>query len=399
MATYYAINAGGNFSAGGTWSTTATKDASRTGGATAPTNADTCILDDYSGAVTVDHATACLCKILDCTSNGNYASTLTFTAAKVLFVSGNVIFSAAMTIAGTGTLTINAACALTPGVTFTGSVSLAGTTVTLGADWTITGSLTSASGTNVMNGNTCYIGGSLTATVALSGTTLLVMNGTGTISSATTAIAVSNNMTVNTLGTITVGSYFVYSTGTFKWLAGNISGVGTFFSRACTLDTASVTFPLIMFSQNGNITLESDFHATNVTFPTLTLAFLGVYNHYYANVSYYSNGGAAAPNITYPSGVTVTITNYIGGNNLRTSQFGLDATTNTIKSSTPSSAFYLNFQGPPQNCLLYGLCFADVNASGSAQEIKNYNGGTLTRCTNIRNVNLPVIPSSVSIGG
>jgi hypothetical protein len=390
MATYYAINAGGNFSAGGTWSTTATKDASRTGGATAPTNADTCILDDYSGAVTVDHATACLCKILDCTSNGNYAAELTFTADKVLFVSGNVIFSATMTIAGTGTLTINAACALTPGVTFTGSVSLAGTTVTLGADWTITGSLTSASGTNVMNGNTCYIGGSLTATVALSGTTTLTMNGTGTVLSTGTS-TISNNLTINTAGTINLGA-FSYSTGIFTYVSGTITSVSAMTIRGnCSMNTGGMNFFHVSLSSSHTVTRLSDFNMTGyfrVPAPGYNVTLTGAFNTSCANLFI-----GSLSFLTIKEGTTLTVTTGIsipGSKELAATR---------LLSATASSVAYLNFTGVPSLNKIYEADFIDIDASGSAQEIKNYNGGTLTRCTNIRNVNLPVIPSSVSIGG
>jgi hypothetical protein len=110
MATYYGVNAGGNWATAGTWSTTATKDASRTGGASAPTNADDCVLDDYSGNVTVN-TTSCVAKTLSCVVNGNYAGTLTFTSGQTLTVSGNVTFSSTMTLSGTGNLTINGASA------------------------------------------------------------------------------------------------------------------------------------------------------------------------------------------------------------------------------------------------------------------------------------------------
>lgn len=101
-ADYYAINAGGNSSAGATWSTTAAKDASRTGGSTAPTAADNLFIDDYSGAVTIDAALAC--RSLNC--NGRTA-TLTHAAAVAVTIgdgtagSGNVALDL-----GAGTYTL-----------------------------------------------------------------------------------------------------------------------------------------------------------------------------------------------------------------------------------------------------------------------------------------------------
>lgn len=98
MATYYGVNAGGVWTTGATWSTTAAKDASRTGGSTAPTASDDCILDDYSGSISVTGTS--VGKTLNCTSGGNYAGTLTISSE--LRISGNVTLASTMTLAGSG---------------------------------------------------------------------------------------------------------------------------------------------------------------------------------------------------------------------------------------------------------------------------------------------------------
>lgn len=158
MATYYAINAGGNWNAGGTWSTTSAKDASRTGGSTAPTTSDDCICDDYSGSVTVTAAGG-NAKTVNCTVNGNYAGTLTFTGQ--LNVAGNVTFSTTMTITGAGQLAFTASATYTPNgktlscnlyvagsfaIAMGGAVAVAGDVTTIGSNASFTGAydLTSA---------------------------------------------------------------------------------------------------------------------------------------------------------------------------------------------------------------------------------------------------------------
>lgn len=138
-ATYYAINAGGNWSAGGTWSTISAKDASRVGGAVAPTSVDDCILDDYSGNVTVSAASSA--KSGNCVVNGNYAGILTFNSGQTLTMFGNLTFSATMTIAGTGNLTFNSsATIISAGIASTiGSLTLMSSVYTLdtnGTTWT-----------------------------------------------------------------------------------------------------------------------------------------------------------------------------------------------------------------------------------------------------------------------
>ena len=99
MVTYYGVNAGGNMNVAGTWSTIANKDASRVGGAVVPGTTSDCILDDYSGSVTM--AAAQTLKTLDCTTNGNYAGTLDF-GTRVLTISGTkLVFASTMTLNST----------------------------------------------------------------------------------------------------------------------------------------------------------------------------------------------------------------------------------------------------------------------------------------------------------
>jgi hypothetical protein len=303
-----------------------------------------------------------------------------------------------MTIAGTGTLTINAACALTPGVTFTGSVSLAGTTVTLGADWTITGSLTSASGTNVMNGNACYIGKSLTTTVALRGTTTLVMNGTGTISGDAGAQA-SNNITVDTAGTISFGSTFAYGTGTFTWLAGTFAAPGTpffYLKASCSFDLKGTVLPVWLVPVAGvTVTRMSDFNVSVFALAFCNAVFSGNFNTTVGvlEISTIKSYGSSTFSLSVASGTTLTVTSSVGLHSLNGGGYA------QLKAITASSPFYFVYTGTISNFWSFGSVYTDVDASGSSFPLPNYNGGTLTRCTNIRNVNLPVIPSSVSIGG
>ncbi len=252
MATYYGINAGGNWSAGATWSTISTKDVTRVGGSTAPTNADDCILDDYSGAVTID-ATSCVSKSLNCTINGNYAGTLTFTATKSLTVSGSVTVASTMTLAGTGRLTINATSTLTSaGLTFPGDITFSSsTTTTLVGNLVITGTLTFPAG--------CIMAGAYDITC-----TTFVQTST---SGQTAALVAGQTLTISSI-----------------W-------------QGCTTGFAAVN----------------------------------------------------------------------------------------LKSATASAATYITYQGTAANCKVAGGVFTDIDASGSAQAIDNWFGGTLTRCTNIVN--------------
>jgi len=249
MATYYAVNAGGVWTTGATWSTVSAKDASRVGGSVAPTNADDCIADDYSGSLTVSSTAAA--KTFNCAINGNYAGTLTINASIILAISGSITFSTTMTIAGTGILRISAASSITTNGKQIPNLSL-------------------------------YYNGNITLLDALTVAGAITQDGTAPVF------------------------------------------VGAF----------------------------------NITCATLTFCF---------------------GTITLVSGQTLTVTSTLNINKRFT-----DAVI-TLKASTASSAAFFNFSGSIANCNIAQATFTDIDASGSAQGLDNWYGGTLTRTTNITN--------------
>lgn len=189
MATYYGVKGSSNWNSGN-WSTTATKDATRTGSAVTPLATDDCILDDWTsdgGGVTwTVNATSCVCKTLVCTG---YAGAIAFTAAQQLAASGSVTFDGTHTISGTGTLRFNAAGTLTmDGITFPGNLTLgASFTLTIPENTIITGTFTVAAVTSVLSGafNLTCANLIITATASLS----LVAGKTLTVSTSITAMA------------------------------------------------------------------------------------------------------------------------------------------------------------------------------------------------------------------
>jgi hypothetical protein len=262
----------------------------------------------------------------------------------------------------------------------------ASSTITLSSNLTLVGSLTSAAGTNVMNGNTCYIGNDLTVTSGLSGTTNLIMVGSGKIETGT--ITISNNLAINTSGSITLAT-LRYQTGTFSYVAGTIvpSGSAIFdVNNSCTVNAAGMTFPYFRVL-NGAVTMAADLNITALYLQSIYLQFYGNFDCTVGDIYQSAALGFAASSFGFPAGRTLSVLNTMNFYNT------------SFSSGTASSETHLKFLGAPSGMKTYKTTFTDVDASGSAQEIKNYNGGTLTRCTNIRNVNLPVIPSSVSIGG
>jgi hypothetical protein len=123
----------------------------------------------------------------------------------------------------------------------------------------------------VINGNTLYLGsliqnGGTAVNSTLSGTTTLYFNGTGynTISipgNATTALnqlTVSNNIIINTSGTLAIigNQPFCYSTGTLTYLAGNVySNITRNTSYSNNFPTYGPTSIMTDFYINGSCTL------------------------------------------------------------------------------------------------------------------------------------------------
>jgi len=119
--TYYYKSAGVNTN----WSNAANWcDATNGGGtcgASAPTASINAVLDSNSGDVNID-TTACAAQTLVATG---YTGVLTFTATKILAVSGNVTFDAGMTLTGTGQLRLSAAGTIkSAGLKFPGTLYL-----------------------------------------------------------------------------------------------------------------------------------------------------------------------------------------------------------------------------------------------------------------------------------
>ena len=349
-----------------------------------PDNTMDVIATATSGNIIVNTGT-CVCKTLTLTG---YTKLMTFTASQTLTVSGNVVFASTHTLTGIGTLAVNAAANLTSGtLTFPGNLILNGTaTYALQDAWTITGTLISSGGANVLNSQQITVNTSFTATTAISGTTLIVMGGTGTISTASAAVAISNSITVNTAGTITIAN-FTYQTGTLYWHAGAIAGPGrlTIFG-SCSLNTASISWPYFILNTNATVvTLLSDLYVTNnLCLNYVSAEFAGSFNIHCAN--FFESGSVSfAPILTIKSGQTLYVTNsmymFCGLNST-----ALAVYSPTIQSKTATSKSYLIYTGTQNNSNVTGAAFNDIDASASTGGfLINLNGGTLTRCTGIVN--------------
>lgn len=394
MATRTIANGGGNWSSAGTWVE-----------GIVPTNADDVVATATSGNVTID-TTTCVCSTMILTG---YVGTMTFGTGNKLTVTTTVTFTSGMSIDGTGTLQLsNTATITSAGKIFTGSLIFDGGTWTLADNWTVSGNITATNNSNTLNGNTIYVGGSIDASVGSSssfntGTTLYVMNGTGMLVTNGASTSRVCRITINTTGTITFGTNVNYSGGVFTYTSGTvITTSSTLITYGQTsFNTNGMTFNNIVTQGGWLITLLSDLTCVKLSgtggfIPNIT----GNYNVTCDEL--YMSGLANSATFNFAADKTLTVNSLIiiesNNNQLQPVAF-------TVKSATPSSHFHLNYLGPLANCKLFGVIFTDCDASGSSVPIFNWCGGTLTRTTNIYNVdgsNFPAVAdvkSGVSYAG
>jgi predicted secreted protein len=138
VADKYAVAAGGNWSAAGTWSLTD----GGAGGAGAPGAAENAFFSNQSGNVVVDAPATCL--DLDMTKGTGYTGTLSGLAANTLTISGNATRKGTWTFAGTTTFNATATgkTITNNGLSYSGPVLFSGA----GGGWTFQDAFTVASG-------------------------------------------------------------------------------------------------------------------------------------------------------------------------------------------------------------------------------------------------------------
>lgn len=344
------------------------------------------------------------------TISGNAAYSTSYISNNLTFNTGGTItIGAAMGYRGTLTYTagtidtttndsilgINATTTLsTNGISWDNiSFGSATFTVTLSNNLDVNGNYAQV-GVLTLNGNTMTIGGDFAVNDSLSGTTAIVLDGTGTWSSSATTYSVANSLTINTAGTITLGSNVGYQDGTLTYTAGTIDASTNSSTLnildSCTLNTDGITWYNITIevATLETITLGSNLTCTN-NFTVITtddqITTAGAFDISCANFKV-----IAGVTWNMKSSETLTVTNSI---NIHGDTDSITTIT-TIKAVTDSTAFFLNYSGTVANCIVAeGVVFTDVDASGSSQGIDNWYGGTLTRTTNITN------RTSADIGG
>jgi hypothetical protein len=174
---------------------------------------------------------------------------LNYAAGTFTYVSGTVITTGHELRISTQNCTLN-----TNGITWNDFSVSTNLTITLTSNLNISGTFfATLTSITIINGNTVNISGNLNNTQSVSGTSIILLSGTGTWSGGGT---ISNPLTINTSGTITISSSLAYSNGTLTYTAGTVITTGsTITINSATLNTSGMTWNNIIL---GNATLTSD---------------------------------------------------------------------------------------------------------------------------------------------
>jgi hypothetical protein len=241
---------GGNWNAVTTWV-----------GGVVPVSADTVDFTALSGNLTVNITTATLAGI----NFTNYVGTITFNANISVNTSVN-LGTGGFTQAGGGTFGLaigNTTTITSNGVSWNNLLSFTGNgvTYTLADNLNVTGNIVLAGTSSItFTGNILYIGGNLTvsSTATTLGTTTFNFNGTSTWSCPSVG-QIRNNITIDTLGTLTVSGNVYYQTGTLTYIAGTVVSTGSVLNltASTTINTSGMTWREISIT-TGTQTLISD---------------------------------------------------------------------------------------------------------------------------------------------
>jgi hypothetical protein len=241
---------------GGNWNATTTWV-----GGVVPVAADTVDFTALSGNLTVNVTTATLAGI----NFTNYVGTITFNANISVNTSVN-LGTGGYTQAGGGTfgLAIGGTTTITSnGVSWNNLLSFFGNTATytLADNLNVTGNIVLAGTSSItFTGNILYIGGNLTvsSTATALGTTTFNFNGTGTWSYPSVGL-IRNNITIDTLGTLTLSGNIYYNTGTLTYISGTVVSTGSVLNiaLATTFNTSGMIWRDISIT-SGTQTLISD---------------------------------------------------------------------------------------------------------------------------------------------
>lgn len=377
MAARYWVTGGNGLTSSTTnWSTTS----GGASGASVPGAADDAIFDSNSGTGTVTMLTTTWLSVNFTGFTGTFAGTGALTIA-----GGNVTFGSGMTITWTGNLLFSAggSTITANGKSITGLIIIttgfaSGGTITLSGNFQCGGlqHINIAGTVNIDGGNLILAQTSGTILSSSSGrlfagTSTIVLAGTGSIATG----GISNNVTINTLGTITQTSTITISGGTWTYTAGtwNPNGIAMQINGNCTLNLAGMTIFQLTLLTNNTVTITSLLTITsNILISTTIFEFAGTSGFTVPLIRTSQN--ASGRTIGLAAGVEYFITTEIRMNS------GAPTSKNNFVSLTAGVKALLTYSG---SILYLAQCnFTYINAS-NGKTIWTYDG-TISNSDNIR---------------
>jgi autotransporter family porin len=302
--------------------------------------------------------------LIDTVGTLTFSGNVYYFSGTLTYVTGTIITTGSTLNLGTGSI-LNTIGINWNTVLFTGT----GATLTLTTDL-YCNQFNMGANAKIINGANIYNAGSLAApgnTGNVQGTSTIIMNGTGTISSPGGSY-IGINVTIDTIGTITISGVLNYRIRTFTYISGIVITTGSNLTLvgSCTLNTNGINW--------NNITLTS---ATYVLNSTLTANFIAIGT---AGITSFSGTSGftvgilsclvAGKTLNFEVGKTYTITNTL---NIT----GTSGSKITISSSSAYAFLILQF-GATQ---LVENCNATNIDSSGGQTIYT-SSGTLTNTIN-----------------
>lgn len=381
---------------GGTGATNSTTNWSTTSGgssgASVPGASDDAIFDANSGSGTATFSTATWLSVNFTGFTGTFAGTGVLTIA-----GGNVTFGSGMTITWSGNLQFNVAGSTITanGKSITGLMLITsgfapGGSITLSGNFQCGGfQHSSVSGTVNINGGDLRLAqtsGTLISTSSgrfIAGTSKIVLAGTGTINTA----GISNNVDVNTSGTITQTSNVTITGGTWTYVAGTWVHANNGFSigGSCTLNLAGMTIGRLLTGAAATCTLTSHLTIALDVQYSLASGFIFAGTHGFTCATLTDNATSTARAITLAAGIEYFVTSslYL--------QSGWTGGRPSIVSGSPGTRAKLTLSN---GCSLFlpNCTLTDIDA-GNGITIWNYSG-TVSNCINVK-----TLPSKLSTIG
>ena len=317
MATYYFRSGSSLWNNTSSWSTSSPSGSSAS---VIPTSSDDVLFTSGSGVSCLVATSTGNCKTLN---TSTYSGTISLNAALNVF--GNITLGTLTVFSGSSALICASSSILsssgntTINCPFTLSNSGSSNTYTLADNWTLNGpfstSATAGSLTHTINGNNIYCksslsinGGSFSATSLTTGSTVINMIGTGSISQSSNASGggLGNSLVFNSSGSITLPSILCYKGGPIKYITGSLSGscnilaTGDFTADMTNSGSNTYTSPFnISGSNNTNVTITmlSDWYLNGISWGNFNLTINGY--------SLYTTGAIVSNGNGYLSGTSV----------------------------------------------------------------------------------------------